>query len=162
MKRYLMGALVLASFCLSGCVYDAGYERYSNFNGTGYQESSYGNGKWGVAFVGRYPDFCKEAAFYRAAELTWEKDHRYFEVLLKEDRSTNVHTGAHTTAMGGQIAGSSVYVPVYYYKIHFLERKPSGGKFVDAYHVLDTHNLPRKDQPYTVAERNKEKAAGNK
>lgn len=161
MKR--LGFCLFAAAFLAGCVYDAGYVRYSDINGTGFQEKSEGNGVWGVAFVGGYPDFCKEAAYYRAAELTWEKGHRYFKVLAKEDRSYNDHSAGHTSALlGGEyVAGGVTYVPVYYYRIKILKEKPGSGKFVDAYHILNTHNFPRQDAPYTVAQRQKDKTQGN-
>ena len=160
MKNLLVCALVLVALLNSGCVYDAAYCRYSGESETGYDQKKFQDESWGVEFVGGYPDFCKEAAFYRAAELTWEKGHRYFKVLEKEDRSRNEQTsGAHTTGLGGQVAGSSVYVPVYYYRIRFLNGKEDGPKVVDAYHVLNTHNYPRKAAPYTVAERQKDHAA---
>ncbi len=157
MKGALLSMTILACVCFSGCVYDAGYKAYNNMDEVGYQQQSFGDGVWAVAFVGGYPDFCKEAAFYRAAELTFEKGHRYFKIIKKEDRSTNVHSAGHTTGLGGQVAGSSVFVPVYYYKIQFLNEKSLSAKVVDAYKVLNTHNLPRKDEPYTVAQRNKDK-----
>src|SRR5579883_603378 len=99
MKKLFWGTILLATALLAGCVYDAGYLRYSGDNGTGFQEKSYGNGEWGVAFVGGYPDFCKEAAFYRAAELTYEKGRRYFRVITKEDRSYTDHGSPHQSML---------------------------------------------------------------
>lgn len=160
MKGFIFGFLVLTCTCISGCVYDAGYNRYTDIDGTGYQEKSYGQGIWGVQFIGGYPDFCKEATFYRAAELTYQKGFRYFKVIDKKDRSGNVQTsGPRTTALGGHMGPTYVYVPMYYYKIQLLKQKASGPHMVDAYQVLNTHNYPREDKPYTVADRNKDKTA---
>ncbi len=160
--KFLWMAVLLVSFVgVTGCVYDAAYCRYSGDSGTGYDEKHFDDGSWGVEFVGGYPDFCKEAAYYHAAELTWEKGYRYFKVLQKADVSRNVETsGPHTTASGGQVAGSSVYVPMYLYKIRMV--KTSGAGTVDAYHVLNTHKYPRKEEPYTVDERNGDKSPSGK
>jgi len=152
--RFFMPTLLL--IFAGGCVSTTSYRAYREMTGTGYQQKVIGEGTYEVAFVGGELDFCKQAAFYRAAELAWEKGFRYFQVLEEKDKSFAEHASGHAASVQHS-AGKSTLVSVYYYKIACFKQMPQGVKVEDATKVLDTQKRPGKDKPYTIAERLRDK-----
>lgn len=153
MKMVISAGLMLG---LAGCFMGpTGYHKGDLFGG--YGDSVEGTGAFEVHFIAqkRSFDFAKDAALYRAAEVTYQNDYRYFVVKSVGDYSTS---GVSPNGGGpGQATESDI--PQISLHIQCYTQRPAAACY-DAYQFLNKVNVPGTDALYTTDQRAADRAAG--
>lgn len=146
---FLAGCLLF----LGGCA--TGYQRAGAIGG-GYSERPESAGVYEIDFVGqgRSFEFVKNAAYYHAAEVTFDNQYRYFRVLKAEDMTQTVWV-----PNGGPVPPSTTTTPAIKLHIQCFSQRPPEACY-DAFQYLDMVKVPGTDAPYPVAQRQADKMNG--
>jgi hypothetical protein len=154
-RRGWAGAGVFVVLFLAGCIGPTGYHQSDLFGGY-WDQAEAAPGSFHVRFLAqkRTYEFTKNCAYYRAAELAYEKGYRYFTVLKMEDQSTGGYV-----PNGGAVMPSTVSMPIVDLHIQCYQQRPAVACY-DAYQYLDNVKVPGTDAVNPVAQRRADQAAG--
>jgi hypothetical protein len=149
-KMILTGLILLSGGCASTSPYHQGGEGLGGYT----DKAGDTPGSFQVDYVaeGRTLAFAKYAAYYRAAELTYETGFRYFIPLNAYDLTKKGKVwGDPKDKLNGDVPGVRIVIQCY-------NQKPAKPSY-DAYQYLNTAKLPGSELIYSVAQRKGDQTA---
>ena len=154
-SKFNIAVLLASALLAGGCASSLPYQKAGEQGTPGYSEKALDTaGSFQIDFVadGRNLAFAKYAAYYRAAELTYETGYRYFLPLQAYDLTKK------GKAWGDPNNPSSV-TPGVRIIVQCFKEKPAKPVY-DAYQYLSTAKVPGSEEIYSVAMRRGDGAAG--
>src|SRR5579872_5576732 len=151
MMKWILTGVILFSW---GCASTTPYHAQGDGIGGYLDKAGDTPGSFQVDYVadGRTLAFAKYAAYYRAAELTYETGFRYFIPLKAYDLTKKGKVwGDPKDHLAGDIPGVRILIQCYI-------KKPAQPSY-DAYQYLNTAKLPGSEIIYSIAQRKGDQAA---
>ena len=147
--------LVASSFLAGGCASSLPYQKAGDQGYPGYYEKALDSqGAFQIDYVveGKTLAFAKYAAYYRAAELTYETGYRYFLPLQAYDLTKKGKAWGDPNNPSSITPGVRILIQCY-------KDKPAKPVY-DAYQYLSTAKVPGSEEIYSAAMRKGDQSSG--